>query len=504
MRTRKLLALLLAFGMSITMGVTALADEADNGKNPGVNVTASVNTENPGIPTGTAENPSDSTVQSKPTIKVTNLPTAPLIRGQGYGYTVEVDPNGVEGPNGWVIVVKDSLSPTGKDSETEVLRITGPTRVLSATSVVSNERWKGSDHSIEAILYRKDDDGNREEMARSEIYPISVRDMNVKGDVEFPTENIVTGKEYPFSVTLTNQEDVECRNVSVDIAANAPGSQLYNFKPTYNITEYPEGATVELQENNGIGNVYLYIRNFNIPADTTVKIAGTVCFPEERTSVDVRFGFFGNNFYTDKFSIKSADGGDEADDQKPGVETEKIVLKDKNTGITVSGVEKGVELVVKSLSKEQQTAIEEKVEKIDGETKGIKVFDISLLKDGKEIQPVTPVIVTIPLPEGFSTNVKLYHQNEQGVLEPIDISVKDSTISFEAKSFSPYVLVDLGVKNGNSSNTEVTDPTGTKAADASGSKSPKTGDASSIMVYLVLALAAMGCTGFVMKRKLNR
>ena len=96
--------------------------------------------------------------------------------------------------------------------------------------------------------------------------------------------------------------------------------------------------------------------------------------------------------------------------------------------------------------------------------------------------------MTMPIPEGFSTNLKLYHQNTKGVLEAVNISVKDSNVSFEAKSFSPYVLVDMGAKAANTS-TNV--------------KSPKTGDTSSMMLYLMLALAAMGSIGFAAKRRMN-
>lgn len=185
-------------------------------------------------------------------------------------------------------------------------------------------------------------------------------------------------------------------------------------------------------------------------------------------------------------------------------------LADK--GIIISGAEDGVELKVKTeaeMSDKQKAELEDKVKKLHKNVKGVKFYDISLFKDGKELHDLAKAVrVTMPVPEGFGKKLMVYHENQQGKLDDMKATVNSNgTVSFMSSSFSPYMIVDLGESGGASggSNGDTSKkPSTSNGGDDTGRKAPKTGDTSTIMLYLLLALAALSCTGVVTRRKLNK
>lgn len=501
MRTRKLLALLLALVMSLTMGgLTVFGDEsgdtekssaeAAEPKEPAV----SGEPENLTDKTEDADGPTDTDSTDNPnaSIKFTEFPANPVKPGDSVRYTIEVDSNGAD-MEGWFLVISDQLkSDIDKNTQDpEEVPLSNGTATVSY-EIPRNFYLADSRNFVNVVLTDGKDEvwGTYHTLAVDYSHYISVQ-PTLKCAIDFQTEGLVTRQEYPFTVTWTNMADYVIENFAMEV-----WSEIYDkvgdayekgAKPAYKITEHPAGSVVKNESS------YAAVEKISIPVGGTIKISGTVSYPEEGISAQLHFNEIinGEDVWqqsTTGFKVNASAGGN-GTAQQPGTGTDNSgnVVKDEASGITVSGLEEGVRLSVKPVSKEQQTAIEEKVKKLLGNTKGIKIFDISLLKADKEVRPGQPVKVTMPVPEGFSTNLKLYHQNEQGVLEPVTISVSNSVISFEAKSFSPYVLVDLGAKAANPSDT----------------KSPKTGDTSPMLLYLMLAIAAMSAVGFAERRKMN-
>ena len=69
-----------------------------------------------------------------------------------------------------------------------------------------------------------------------------------------------------------------------------------------------------------------------------------------------------------------------------------------------------------------------------------RFFDISIIKDGIEIQPETPVEVKIELVDNLTKNVKAVHFDES--VDVLDTSLsQDGTVVFSADSFSVYGVV---------------------------------------------------------------
>ena len=367
---------------------------------------------------------------------VTGIPETPVKAGDTISYTVEVEANGAD-TTGWYVLIRDALKAEINNSESYEEKVELSDNKVTVTYSIPKDFYISSaQYHISFVLTdgKQDEYGNDNILAQEFSKSINTK-KTLENSIDFQLKGLVTGTEYPFSITWTNTVDYDIKDFATSIWTEIYDKQgeAYGAKPTYKITKYPEGAKVVKQ-----GEGSAEVENITIPKGGNVTVSGTVSYPAEGISAQLHFdeiinGEFISQASTTGFSVGASTGGNGNTSQQPGTETSGNTAKDKATGITVCGL-------------------------------------------------------TMPIPEGFSTNLKLYHQNTKGVLEAVNISVKDSNVSFEAKSFSPYVLVDMGAKVANTS-TNV--------------KSPKTGDTSSMMLYLMLALAAMGSIGFAAKRRMN-
>ena len=132
--------------------------------------------------------------------------------------------------------------------------------------------------------------------------------------------------------------------------------------------------------------------------------------------------------------------------------TELVTRTDEETGISVEGVESSLVLNVDPVTDESTlTELTGKVTALIDETyevSGMKVYDITLTRNGEEVDPANPVTVSIPVPEEFGTELSVYHQKDDGSLETINSTVSEggTYVNFLAEHFSPYLLVDLTEK----------------------------------------------------------
>ena len=77
----------------------------------------------------------------------------------------------------------------------------------------------------------------------------------------------------------------------------------------------------------------------------------------------------------------------------------------------------------------------------------IKLYDITLVRDGKEIQPTSTVTVYIPIPVGWSTeNLNVYRMIYDGgdykAFQYIKANIVDGYLVYETDHFSYYVIVN--------------------------------------------------------------
>lgn len=144
--------------------------------------------------------------------------------------------------------------------------------------------------------------------------------------------------------------------------------------------------------------------------------------------------------------------------------TELVTRTDEETGISVEGVESSLVLNVDPITDESMlTELTGKVTALIDETyevSGMKVYDITLTRNGVEVDPANPVTVTIPVPEEFGTKLAVYHQTDDGSLEAINSTVSEdgTSVSFLAEHFSPYLLTDLTEKTADPEPEDPSDP----------------------------------------------
>lgn len=126
----------------------------------------------------------------------------------------------------------------------------------------------------------------------------------------------------------------------------------------------------------------------------------------------------------------------ERTDAAPFAQTQKT---DAETGITLSFSENSYAGTVILIVEETQPD-----ETLFSAYANVSSWDISTLIDGEETQPDAPVMVSIPLPDGYDENsIAVYHIEENGAAVRIsDITVENGYIRFFADSFSVYVVVD--------------------------------------------------------------
>ena len=98
-------------------------------------------------------------------------------------------------------------------------------------------------------------------------------------------------------------------------------------------------------------------------------------------------------------------------------------------------------------------AIAEKIKEALGVTEGVEVtednssvLDIKLVKGeaDEEVQLEEDVVVSIPKPEGYSNNLKLFHNRKDGLTEINFTFKEEKELVFRTGEFSHFTVVDLG------------------------------------------------------------
>lgn len=126
--------------------------------------------------------------------------------------------------------------------------------------------------------------------------------------------------------------------------------------------------------------------------------------------------------------------------------------------------------------------------------KQMTVFDISLTDgEGKTLQPDTNVSVKVKLPNGFGNDTNLYHEQVDGILANVAVTIEDGYVNFITSSFSKFVFVEKGA---------VIASTPEKPVEQLQHEITKTNDTTQI--YPVLMFAVIGLLGsivFIEKKK---
>lgn len=134
--------------------------------------------------------------------------------------------------------------------------------------------------------------------------------------------------------------------------------------------------------------------------------------------------------------------------------------------------------------------------------KGIKLFDISLILNGSKIEPNGKVKVTIKLPAECAKykNLGIVYLDDNNVVHPIHSTVNGDTISFVAEHFSLYGIVGTPASSTPENNTTTPAKTNTNNSSV---KSPETGDTTTPILPVMVALLACVELVFTRKKKIS-
>lgn len=182
---------------------------------------------------------------------------------------------------------------------------------------------------------------------------------------------------------------------------------------------------------------------------------------------------------------------------------------DKISQAISNGTMVGAEIILKEMTSEEvanltekdKTAIEDKVVAEFGKNANIQYLDLSIiLKAGNEELGTLnklreEITITIAVPEKLKAEGRTYKviRNHEGEVTVLDTIVnKDGTISFKTDRFSTYVLAYADQEETS------TKPIVKPVVDTN---TPKTGDNNSVMIYVVICLAAMFVLVVAKKRK---
>lgn len=115
-------------------------------------------------------------------------------------------------------------------------------------------------------------------------------------------------------------------------------------------------------------------------------------------------------------------------------------------GVVIEGeFDKGAQLVTEPIEvtgekgKNVIALLEEKEYAKEGE---VRIFDISVVKDGSKVQPSGKVKVTVPAPFESESGYVTFHIKDDNSVEELKTTYADGKISFETDSFSYFVVTE--------------------------------------------------------------
>ncbi|MGM9682321.1 MAG: hypothetical protein ACI3XQ_01855, partial [Eubacteriales bacterium] len=126
-----------------------------------------------------------------------------------------------------------------------------------------------------------------------------------------------------------------------------------------------------------------------------------------------------------------------------GTKTVKQIKNDYGAVVEGGGFRRGMTLVTNTIENDSEKA-KEVVELINNmaynKESDMKIYDIFVSDDGKEIQPDGKVKITIPAPFESESGYITFHIRSNNVVEALKTDYEDGNISFETDSFSTFIL----------------------------------------------------------------
>lgn len=192
---------------------------------------------------------------------------------------------------------------------------------------------------------------------------------------------------------------------------------------------------------------------------------------------------------------------------------EIIVKREKATAVTNIDKDTKIKLDTTSAVVPEGTTLEAKevksgsnynvvVKAVENEVDKFVLYDINLMNNNAKIQPNGKVKVSIPVPSGFDINkIVVYRVAEDGTKTKLDVTVKDSYITFETDHFSNYVV---GEEKTTTTAEETSKADTSKTSNSTKREldnTPKTGEDTNVLTIIssIISLVSAGAIALVKK-----
>jgi len=122
------------------------------------------------------------------------------------------------------------------------------------------------------------------------------------------------------------------------------------------------------------------------------------------------------------------------------VDAPVITLKDKKTGVSVTGKLSGYELVVTPLQKTDDAVI--RMKELLGEKEPLTcLYDVKLYLNGQEVQPRDTITLNFKVGSKYNNKTLRIFHDHNGLIEELEESVKAGVLSLDVNSLSPFGIV---------------------------------------------------------------
>lgn len=376
---------------------------------------------------------------------------------------------------------------------------------LSLESILVDENHP-SLLSVDGILFRKD-------MTAIEKYPCSKKGQSYTTPDDVTTIGFGAFRKCTLLTNITLSDGVEslssfafahCTSLTnITIPKSITHITSYDFSECTSLTTVNYGGTKAEWEAIQIDIYNEYLTNAEI-----ICTDGIINEREHETSDPT------SSETSEPTSSDTSEPTVEIVDEDTGVKTEVSKDDEKLDGAEFEAtpadhptlwdlikkiIEKAVD-TVESVTEETQKSLEEAAESVKN-GKGF-AYDMGFKKNGKEVQPGKEVSVTVPVPEKFKNDIdklNVYHLTEKGAVY-VPSWVKDGSIIFKTKGFSPYVitsekLANAVVEDDTSTAPGDTDKNSDSTDDNSGSDQKGTG------ITLAIAPIVLACAVVVIASK---
>lgn len=408
------------------------------------------------------------------------------------------------------------------DSSTYKININNTTllSLLSNTSLLDSKIQK--DNCVYEYLYVKLSDGETTDLETTTINELSY------AKCPFAIAKKVNGYYYPVcisnatsgTVKITSTDSSKEVNYKIATTKGIYEADIYigsDSEKTFETVNNKSPFANSITYSREIGNTdcFVYVKSIvSLGESIEVSPFGTLSFTEtsndgysiykapitdkalfnkdtihsELIAPDSNvLGIVDISFDGDKLEIKDPSSDD---DSKDTDDSSNISIKDPTANVIITAktgvITDGTTLKVTELTEGERF---EAIKNVIKDSK-FKVFNITLLLDGAEVQPNGSVKVSLPIPSGYDkSKLIVYYVDSTGTTTKKNVTISDdgNYAVFETDHFSDYVLAETETVNG--SGEEGTAGSASSNID----KEPKTGINSPVsFIITVLVVASAG------------